>query len=70
MNSAEAGSGYARTGVPSSRIPAVVTKGFFEVRLWRGHSGNLHAGPGVEDELDKAQRVLLFLLGLLVKMRR
>ena len=44
--------------------------GDFEVRLWRGHSGNLHAGTGVEDELDKTQRVLLFLLGLLLKMCR
>jgi hypothetical protein len=44
--------------------------GDFEVRLWRGHSGNLHAGTDVDDELDKTQRALLFLLGLLVKMRR
>jgi len=44
--------------------------GDFEMRLWRGHSGNLHAGTGVDDELDKTQRVLLFLLGLFVKMRR
>src|SRR6266403_3697324 len=44
--------------------------GDFEVRLWRGHSRNLHAGTGVDDELDKTERVLLFLLGLLVKMRR
>src|ERR1700675_3708050 len=44
--------------------------GDFEVRLWRGHSGNLHSGTGVNDEPDKTQRVLLVVLGLLVKMRR
>jgi hypothetical protein len=40
----------------------------FEVRLWSGRSGNVHAGTGVGDELDETQRVLLFLLGLLVEM--
>jgi hypothetical protein len=35
----------------------------FEVRLGRRHGGNVHAGAGVDDELDETQRVRFFLLG-------
>jgi hypothetical protein len=42
----------------------------FEVRLGRGHGRNVHAGTGVDDELDETQRVRFFLLGLFVKVCR
>jgi hypothetical protein len=41
-----------------------------EVGPGGGQRGNANAGAGVDDELNDAQRVLPFLLGLLVEMGR
>jgi hypothetical protein len=36
--------------------------------LWSRHCGNVYVGTDVDKVLDESQRVLLFLLGLIVEM--